>query len=173
MTDPTMLFRISALERAIASLGEGNSLAPYGQEATPSMPSPNARQSEPDERQDARITALESSVLALSNSVNLLNMQMSTLSSAMHEQMTSLPIINVPAGNMDEAQDRRLDDLDTLVKTLTHNVADYNKQMVELISAYKKLNPQAINPGGHNPGSHGTSGTRNGTPTASSNSGWG
>ena len=83
---------------------------------------------------------LEGAVLALSNSVTLLNQQMANLSAELQKQADTSNMITItPAATLDSAQDARLDGIDTLVKTLTQNVTDYNNQMTSLIAQYQSL----------------------------------
>ena len=137
MIDAVQDFRISALERALASLtgGDAASHAGHGQSVTNGFPIAAA-----DNQQAARIASLEGAIVALSNSVTLLNQQMASLSTELQKQTDASHMITItPTATVDSAQDARLDDIDTLVKTLSQNVADYNNQMASLIAQYQSL----------------------------------
>lgn len=138
MNDALQDIRISALERALASLTGAT---------TPVHPGPehgavgNLAKPATDVQQDARIASLESAVLALSNSVTLLNQQVANLSTELQKQTDTANMITItPETSVDSAQNARLDDIDTMVKSLTENVADYNHQMATLIAQYQSLN---------------------------------
>ena len=138
MNDALQDIRISALERALASL-TGNT--------PPASPGPevaavgNLARPATDVQQDARIASLENAVLALSNSVTLLNQQVANLSTELQKQTNAANMITItPETSVDSAQNARLDDIDTMVKSLTENVADYNQQMASLIAQYQSLN---------------------------------
>lgn len=156
MNDAVQDFRISALERALASLTAG-SVPQHQPLSQPSVTQPPATQppvTQPtvtmapqqpvvDTRQDARIASLENAVVALSNSVALLNQQMASLSEELQRQTDSSNMITItPSTRVDAAQNARLDSIDTLVDTLAQNVADYNKQMSTLIAQYQAMKPR-------------------------------
>ena len=141
MIDALQDIRISALERALeralASLTGVTTAAHPGPD--PAVAS-NLAKPATDTRQDARIASLESAVLALSNSVTLLNQQVASLSAELQKQTDTANMITItPATPVDSAQNARLDDIDTMVKSLTENVADYNQQMASLIMQYQSL----------------------------------
>ena len=143
MIDALQDIRISALERALeralASLTGVTTAAHPGPD--PAVAS-NLAKPATDTRQDARIASLESAVLALSNSVTLLNQQVASLSAELQKQTDSANMITItpaPTTPVDSAQNARLDDIDTMVKSLTENVADYNQQMASLIMQYQSL----------------------------------
>ncbi len=143
MNDALQDIRISALERALASLTGGTATAHLGsdQAAVESLAKPAT-----DTQQDARIASLESAVLALSNSVTLLNQQVAGLSAELQKQTDTANMITItpaPTTHVDSAQNARLDDIDTMVKSLTENVADYNQQMATLITQYQALHKRS------------------------------
>ena len=128
---------LALLALALASLtgGDATSYPGHGQPVASSVPKAAA-----DTQQDARIALLEGAVLALSNSVTLLNQQMANLSTELQKQADTSNMITItPTATVDSAQDARLDGIDTLVKTLTQNVTDYNNQMTSLIAQYQSL----------------------------------
>lgn len=135
MNDAVQDFRISALERALAALtgGQGGAAEP------PQQPASVAK-APVDAQQEARIASLEGAVMALANSVTLLNQQMASLSSELQKQANATNMITIsPAPSVDDAQDARLNGIDTLVRKLSENVADYNNQMATLIAQYQSM----------------------------------
>lgn len=146
MNDAVQDFRISALERALASLTAGS--APHHQQAgQPPAAQPAVAMTPPqpvaDTHQDARIASLENAVVALSNSVALLNQQMASLSEELQRHTDASNMITItPSTRVDAAQNARLDSIDALVDTLAQNVADYNKQMSTLIAQYRSMKPR-------------------------------
>ncbi len=141
MNDALQDIRISALERALASLTGGTTAAAPG--PAPAFASSLAKPAT-DTQQDARIASLESAVLALSNSVTLLNQQVAGLSTELQKQTDTANMITItPSTPVDSAQNARLDDIDTMVRSLTENVADYNQQMATLITQYQALHKRS------------------------------
>ena len=145
MIDAVQDFRISALERALASLTGADVTAQQPAPAPPvaqpvAAPAPRPAGASHD---NARIAALESAVLALTNSVTLLNQQMTGLATELQKQTNAQNMITItPTATVDAAQDARLDGIDTLLQSLAQNVADYNNQMTTLISQYQSLHPK-------------------------------
>lgn len=140
MNDTVQDFRISALERALASM-TGGGVTPYQQ---PIQPTVTVSQPIVDTHQDARIVSLENAVVALSNSVALLNQQMASLSDELQKQSDASNMITItPSTPVDTVQNARLDGIDNLVDTLAQNVADYNKQMSGLIAQYQSMKPRS------------------------------
>lgn len=137
MNDAVQDFRISALERALAALTGGqSSAAPEPQQPV----SGSVAKAPVDAQQEARIASLEGAVMALANSVTLLNQQMASLSSEIQKQTNAANMITIsPAPTVDAAQDARLNGIDTLVRKLSENVADYNNQMATLIAQYQSM----------------------------------
>lgn len=139
MIDAVQDFRISALERALASLTTGGDLSA---QPAPAQPVASATPIPPvvATHQDVRMAALEGTVLALSNSVTLLNQQMTNLAAELQKQTNAQNMITItPTGPVDAAQDARLDGIDTLLHSLAQNVSDYNNQMASLITQYQSL----------------------------------
>ncbi|MFY0613595.1 MAG: hypothetical protein JXQ99_18840 [Hyphomicrobiaceae bacterium] len=143
MIDAVQDFRISALERALASLTGGDVNSQPAPASPVASPTANAAATT---HQDTRIAALEGAVLALSNSITLLNQQMTSLATELQKQTNAQNMITItpttPTPSVDSAQDARLDGIDTLLQSLAQNVADYNNQMTTLITQYQSLHPK-------------------------------